>query len=137
MIRVRHRVGSASDMGRNVNFGPSADHKRNFTPKRCCRIWNFHSRLLPARRINLSCSRKAQLVYLAIRQCAGNRRRSAREAEAVKNLSNRLKRDAVPGVQDSGPQGRGPSRWVFTANLRVLLEKVVARHPFRRSGHSD
>jgi hypothetical protein len=42
MIRVRHRVGSASDMGRNVNFGPSADHKRNFTPKRCCRIWNLH-----------------------------------------------------------------------------------------------
>jgi len=70
-------------MGSYVNFGPSADHKRNFTPKRCCRIWNFHTRLLPARRINLSCSRKAQPVYLAIRQCTGNRRRSAREAGQI------------------------------------------------------
>jgi len=59
---------------------PRTDHKRGFTPKRFRRIWNFPTRLLPAQRINPSCSRKAQLVYLAIRQCTGNRRCSGREA---------------------------------------------------------
>ena len=90
------RAGPASDIGCQLRQSsaaapePRIDHKWDFTPKQCCRIWNLHTRLLLARRINLSCSRKIKLVDLAIRQCAGNRRGSGREAEAVKYLSNRL-----------------------------------------------
>jgi hypothetical protein len=36
------------------------------------------------------CSPNVMLVYLTIRQCAGNRMRSAWEAETVKDLANRL-----------------------------------------------
>jgi len=38
----------------------------------------------------LSCSIKVMLVYLAFRYCAGNRRRSGWEAEAIEYLANGL-----------------------------------------------
>jgi len=42
--------------------------------------------------LSLSCSKKLMLGYLAFRYCAGNRRRSGWEDEAVKYLANGLRR---------------------------------------------
>jgi len=41
MIWVRPWVGSASDMGSYVNFGPWVEHKRDFVPERCSKYGIF------------------------------------------------------------------------------------------------
>jgi len=90
-------TGPTSDIGPYVNFArllrlpePRVDHKLDIMPKRWCRIGKFHTRLLSAGRLSLSCSRKVRLVH--VRYCGGNRRGSGREAEALENLSYRLGR---------------------------------------------
>jgi len=99
-----------------VDFGPSAATSQSSVPitsgilrQRDFAGYGIPTRLLPARRINPACSRKAKLIYGALRQCAGNRRRSGRQAKAVRYFLNRL-RDYGEYKPQRFRKRRGPAR---------------------------